>query len=70
MKVTPRCSIRSLLTCQNLGLKIFELDMPLFTPLCCVLQDSLKEFNLGRQLFLLIQHGLYLVFSDLFLVRY
>ena len=70
MNWTSQHSRSILFTCQNLGLQIFELDMPLFLPLCPILQNSLEEFNFERQLRLLIPEGLDLVFSDFFVMRH
>ena len=58
------------ITYQILGLRIFELDVLLFSPLRFVFQNSLKKFKLGRKFCLLIQAGLDLVFIYLFEMSY
>ena len=65
----PWCYRISLFTCQILGPKIFKLDVPLLLLLCRVLQNSLQELNLDRQLCLLIQEGLDLVLRYLFVIK-
>ena len=57
----PRRSINSFLTCQNLGPKTSELDVPLIIPLHRALHYSLEYLNFGRKRFLFIQMGVHLV---------